>query len=97
MNRALSTVPSDRTQAGVAGDANVFVRFVAGAWLHWLLVFFAALALFATPLQMMRLVEVFSEPVRMGISAIFAIGAGGFALLFHRRFPNALGGLFAVL
>ncbi|WEN41431.1 hypothetical protein CKCBHOJB_00983 [Thauera sp. GDN1] len=97
MNRSLFIGTSDRTQAGVAGDANVFARFVAGAWLHWLLVFFAALALFATPLQMMRLVEVFSEPVRLGISAICAIGAGGFALLFHRRFPKALGGLFAAL
>lgn len=97
MNRSLSLGLSDRTQAGVAGDANVFVRFVAGAWLHWLLVFFAALALFATPLQMMRLVEVFSEPVRVGISVIFVIGAGGFALLFHRLFPNALGRLFVAL
>jgi hypothetical protein len=97
MNRSLSTVPSDRTQVGVAGDANVFVRFVAGAWLHWLLVFFAAMALFTTPLQMMRLVEVFSEPVRVGIAAIFVIGAGGFALLFNRRFPCALSRLFAAL
>ncbi|ENO78169.1 glycosyltransferase family 39 protein [Thauera sp. 63] len=94
MNRALSIGTADRPQSG---DANAFVRFVSGGWLHWLLVFFAALALFATPLQMMRLVEVFSEPVRVGISAIFAIGAGGFALLFHRRFPNALAGLFVAL
>ncbi len=97
MNRSLSIAPSDRNDAAVVGDANLFMRFVVGGWLHWLLVFFAALALFATPLQMMRLIEVFSEPVRVGISAIFAIGAGGFALFFHRRFPNALGRLFAVL
>lgn len=97
MNRALPIGTADSAQAGVAGDANAFVRFVAGGGLHWLLVLFAGLALFATPLQMMRLVEVFSEPVRMGISAIFAIGTGGFALLFHRQFPNALGGLFVAL
>lgn len=97
MNRSLSFGPADRSQVGVAGDANVFVRFVAGAWLNGLLVFFAALALFTTPLQMMRLVEVFSEPVRVGISAIFTIAAGGFALLFHGRFPSALSWLFAAL
>ena len=97
MNRSLPISTTDRSQACDAGNVNAFVRFVAGAWLHWLLVFFAALALFATPLQMMRLVEVFSEPVRVGISAIFAIGAGGFALFAYRRFPNALGGLFAAL
>lgn len=94
MNQSMSIGSSDLTRGGVAGDANAFMRFVAGGWLHWLLILFAALALFATPLQMMRLVEIFSEPIRIGVSAIFAAVAGGAALLFKRWFPNALGRVF---
>ena len=78
---------------GVEPRPNAFMRFVAGGWLRGVLVFLAALALFATPLQMMRLVEVFSEPIRLAISAaVVLIGAGG-ALAFRERLGHTVGKL----
>lgn len=77
----------------VEPGSNAFMRFVAGGWLRGVLVFLAALALFATPLQMMRLVEVFSEPIRLAISAaVVLIGAGG-ALAFRERLGHTVGKL----
>lgn len=82
---------------GVGDKTNSFVRWVAGGWLHWLVVVFAGLALFSTPLQMMRLVEVFSEPVRIGIAAAFVLVAGGLTLLIQHRLAAFLRWLFPVL
>lgn len=65
-------------------EPNAFLRFVAGRWLGWLIIFFATLALFATPLQSMRLLQIFSEPVRLGVSVFFVLATYG--LVFVLRF-----------
>lgn len=66
------------------------MALVVGDWLRWGVVFLAMLALFATPLQMMRLVDIFSESVRLSIAGLFAITVVWFAMQFRLR---ALSGL----
>lgn len=97
MSQSASAAPIPDGRRRAASDTNAFVRWVAGGWLHWLLVFFAGLALFSTPLQMMRLVEAFSEPVRIGIALAFVVVAGAFAFLLHRRLVAFLSWLFSLL
>lgn len=60
-----------------------FMTLVAGDWLRWIVVLLAIIALFATPLQMMRLAGVFEEQTRQLVSLVFVAVIAG--LLFKLR------------
>jgi hypothetical protein len=66
--------PTD-TQAESSSHILRGNAFLGGAWLDRVVVLLGALALFTTPLQMLRLATSLAEPLRIGIAAGFCLGA----------------------